>query len=339
MPIPVKCSCGKQISAPDKLAGKRAKCPGCGEALSIPAASKGNLPAKTSSGTAIPVKCECGKSFAAPAKLAGKAVKCPACQKPIKVPGGAGQGPPAASEGGITAQCDSCGKSFRAPSKLAGKKVGCPGCKQPVQIPGGKQTAVAATDTAGLDDDIGVGSLLDEIGFQRAAAANRCPECKADLGADAILCVHCGYHLETGKKLSTHTVEKKSKKVAAPKAVLSAKQTAGLQELASRKKLIETCFQLIVVSILGNVGLNVLATRLPEATVAMIYIALIVFSIFIGLFMAFAVFRVASHLKGQTSGIVFGLLALLPCIGFLLLLWMNSLAGTALSAGGYTESS
>ncbi len=36
MPIKVKCQCGKVINAPDKFAGKTAKCPGCGEPLKIP---------------------------------------------------------------------------------------------------------------------------------------------------------------------------------------------------------------------------------------------------------------------------------------------------------------
>ena len=37
MPIPVACQCGKQVNAPDNLAGKRVKCPGCGNPLDIPA--------------------------------------------------------------------------------------------------------------------------------------------------------------------------------------------------------------------------------------------------------------------------------------------------------------
>ena len=36
MSINVKCSCGKQLAAPERLAGKRAKCPGCGTVLPIP---------------------------------------------------------------------------------------------------------------------------------------------------------------------------------------------------------------------------------------------------------------------------------------------------------------
>lgn len=38
MPIPVSCDCGKKLNAPDAMAGKRAKCPGCQRPLLIPEA-------------------------------------------------------------------------------------------------------------------------------------------------------------------------------------------------------------------------------------------------------------------------------------------------------------
>ncbi len=37
MPIKVTCSCGKTLTAPDAAAGKRAKCPGCGQVITVPA--------------------------------------------------------------------------------------------------------------------------------------------------------------------------------------------------------------------------------------------------------------------------------------------------------------
>ena len=37
MSLRVVCSCGKKLQAPDELAGKRAKCPSCGERVQIPA--------------------------------------------------------------------------------------------------------------------------------------------------------------------------------------------------------------------------------------------------------------------------------------------------------------
>lgn len=41
MPIRVKCGgCGRGVKAPDSMAGKAAKCPGCGAVLMIPATTK-----------------------------------------------------------------------------------------------------------------------------------------------------------------------------------------------------------------------------------------------------------------------------------------------------------
>ncbi|MBI3468688.1 MAG: hypothetical protein HY000_37270 [Planctomycetes bacterium] len=37
MPISVACKCGKKFQAPDNLAGKRVKCPGCQQLVVIPA--------------------------------------------------------------------------------------------------------------------------------------------------------------------------------------------------------------------------------------------------------------------------------------------------------------
>src|SRR4051794_29393003 len=36
MPIDVACSCGKKLSAPEKYAGKRVRCPGCQAVVVIP---------------------------------------------------------------------------------------------------------------------------------------------------------------------------------------------------------------------------------------------------------------------------------------------------------------
>lgn len=41
MPIRAACQCGKAFAAPDNLAGKTVKCPGCGQPLKIPAAGGG----------------------------------------------------------------------------------------------------------------------------------------------------------------------------------------------------------------------------------------------------------------------------------------------------------
>jgi hypothetical protein len=36
MLIQVDCKCGKDLNIPEHLAGKRVKCPGCGDAIEVP---------------------------------------------------------------------------------------------------------------------------------------------------------------------------------------------------------------------------------------------------------------------------------------------------------------
>ena len=74
MPIPVRCACGKSLNAPDGLAGKRAKCPGCGSVISIPAAA-GVKPAVPKP---APAPRPAGQTTAAPPKAAKPSTLAPA---------------------------------------------------------------------------------------------------------------------------------------------------------------------------------------------------------------------------------------------------------------------
>lgn len=86
MAIIAACNCGKSFKAKPELAGKRVKCPSCGESIQIPVAS-GVAPMENAAATSpIAVTCQCGKSFKAPPKLAGKQVVCPACKSAVSIP-------------------------------------------------------------------------------------------------------------------------------------------------------------------------------------------------------------------------------------------------------------
>lgn len=149
----------------------------------------------------IQVTCECGQKVAVKEEFVGRRVKCPKCKNPLVVSAGDKvQGGSSTDQTPIRVAC-SCGKSFSAPRKLAGKAVKCPACGQPMKIPqvGASSTrpAAAGSGTNGIDD------LLDEIGVKASTTGIRCPECRADMKQDAIICINCGYNTETGKKLKT----------------------------------------------------------------------------------------------------------------------------------------
>jgi hypothetical protein len=108
MPV-VQCSCGKQLRVPDQYAGKKVKCPECGQPNAVPAgrptaatvkasakpaaartmASPPPLPAAAPAGK-ITFQCSCGQAMAAKTEHAGMKTKCPSCTSVVTIPGGAG---------------------------------------------------------------------------------------------------------------------------------------------------------------------------------------------------------------------------------------------------------
>ena len=96
----------------------------------------------------------------------------------------------------------SCGKTVSANDELAGRRVKCPDCSEPISIPAKSTVEEVGSQMAGL---------LDEIGIEATRTGVRCPNCRSDLEAAAILCVACGYNLETGKMLETDSFVNKSK--------------------------------------------------------------------------------------------------------------------------------
>src|SRR5208283_2316463 len=96
MPIQIACTCGKQWRTRDENAGKRIRCPDCGEAVAIPKQKSADAPAAKASTTKTPasgtvrVRCECGKLLQVGADCAGKRIRCPECDEMVRVPAGDG---------------------------------------------------------------------------------------------------------------------------------------------------------------------------------------------------------------------------------------------------------
>ncbi|MFT7641529.1 MAG: hypothetical protein ACI9G1_003280 [Pirellulaceae bacterium] len=97
-----------------------------------------------------------------------------------------------------------CGQKFAAPDNLAGKAVRCPNCKNPLQIP--NPQAQVQQRPQQPQQQGGVSDLLDEVGVEQQAPVYQgpsCPECSEPVKEEQILCVNCGYNLQTKKKLKT----------------------------------------------------------------------------------------------------------------------------------------
>ena len=84
-----------------------------------------------------------------------------------------------------------CGAAFAAKDELAGRTVACPKCKQPLKIQAAQPAAAAAPAAPHANAD-----LFDGLGLKaRDESIPRCPGCNADMPANAVLCVKCGYNV------------------------------------------------------------------------------------------------------------------------------------------------
>lgn len=99
--------------------------------------------------------------------------------------------------------------------EFAGKAVRCPACKTGLRVPATSAAArtangpasgarrPASTTAAAPPADLGLGGLFDEEGIA-GFAGPACPSCGGQLKPGAVLCTHCGTHLQTGQRLTGH---------------------------------------------------------------------------------------------------------------------------------------
>lgn len=104
MPIPVQCTCGKQASVRDELAGKAIKCPNCSKVIQVPGAAK----AVASRPAAAPVRTDMDDLFAEEGLDRQIASICPACSHEMKA---------------TDVLCTKCGFNKQTGERLDGHKV------------------------------------------------------------------------------------------------------------------------------------------------------------------------------------------------------------------------
>ena len=146
-------------------AGRKVKCPDCGELITIPSPTEpvsGPAPAPTAESVAPPSATE----LAAQPGPSPIHFPCPDCHKPIVV----------------------------EPAD-AGKQVFCTHCGNRMYVPTeGSDVAPAAAKNRPTEPDK---SSLHLAGH---SPHKICPVCKADIDLEAIICVNCGLNLVTGQR-------------------------------------------------------------------------------------------------------------------------------------------
>ncbi|MEM9411293.1 MAG: MJ0042-type zinc finger domain-containing protein, partial [Planctomycetota bacterium] len=113
----------------------------------------------------------------------------------------------------ISAKCDSCSAQFKLKDEFAGKKVKCPKCSKPFMVPSVRKKVAQQppNDGYGLEPVQPrqamnpMLDLLDDMGVESTPLGPVCPKCSAELTPGAIICMECGYNMETGKQLETMT--------------------------------------------------------------------------------------------------------------------------------------
>ena len=154
----------------------------------------------------IAVSCQCGKTLNVRDELAGKAVKCPACQQVIRVPAqvparatanppqaGRQPGPPSAARPATAQGKGAQGKDAQG---QAGPAQARPTPGRPAQA----APSMAAPPASSMDH------LFEEAGFS-VKTGKFCPSCSQLLLPGAVLCINCGYHVESGMTLERHKTD------------------------------------------------------------------------------------------------------------------------------------
>jgi hypothetical protein len=189
MAISLQCEqCGKQYKLADNLAGKRLKCKQCGNTISVPAATS---PGAASPAAAVPT---------------------------------ASKGAPPAAAATIKAKCETCFKEFEVPPEKAGDTVPCERCGEPVRVPGKGKTRRAAPEptastrtasAAAPAPNMPRQSLIEEEfaagGMPTMPTAGQmfCPNCRNIIPVNAVLCVKCGFKIESGRMMTAKNAANK----------------------------------------------------------------------------------------------------------------------------------
>lgn len=144
--------CSHKIGVQDKHAGKRGKCPECGNVIVIPAKS-----------TIIEFHCKrCGHKISVPQIHAGKKARCPKCKKIVIIP--ARPETPAKSVATVRFTCSMCNREIEEPETSRGKLVECPHCGCYAAVPSEKMPAQEAEASVqpGKEDDLS-GERFEEL--------------------------------------------------------------------------------------------------------------------------------------------------------------------------------
>ncbi len=229
----------------------------------------------------------------------------------------------------IKMNCPSCGKTLSAPDAAAGKKAKCPTCGQVMTVPAvvlkaenvsapapAPSTPVSPQPSAGprenLTDPMRGPAVAPTPSGPGGEARRPCPECGEMIIVGAAKCRFCNAIFDPQLKL----LEKNRPGSA----------NENLRQVATYQRGLIFC---ILIYILAAVAYGVLTqvnrflAVIPSLVVLCAIIAGIVFAIL-----------VATRVYSTGTGIVLGILVIIPCVGLVILLVINQAATKMLTGNG-----
>jgi predicted RNA-binding Zn-ribbon protein involved in translation (DUF1610 family) len=229
----------------------------------------------------------------------------------------------------ISFSCLQCGKKLKAPDNAAGKSSKCPGCGATVTCPEPIYDAelVETSDAVpgGIDPygDLDADkpyAMTDAAPATATATEDRrpCPMCGEMIMAAAAKCRYCGEVFDpTIKKLKKGSKGGKAK----------------LASMASAQRNLIIC---ILLEIILYIGLLAIARgQNPEPGLAILILCMAAALIGVAIAAMIYTFKLAIQIHNTGVGILLGILTLVPCIGLMVLLTINSSATRILRDNGH----
>jgi len=107
----------------------------------------------------------------------------------------------------IKVKCGSCSAQFKAKDELAGRRVKCPKCQNPVVIQAAAPARVASAPKAKAAAHNPLLDILDEEDVRSRVRGLTCDNCGSEVKRGMVICIDCGFNLETGDQLETEADE------------------------------------------------------------------------------------------------------------------------------------
>ena len=104
----------------------------------------------------------------------------------------------------LTVACGECKKVMQVPEVLAGKRIRCPGCKATLTV-----AKPAPPVAVPLKPTLKPGEVYEKAtayGLHKLDEQVRCAFCAADMEDGQIVCLKCGYNMQTRERHGTKVV-------------------------------------------------------------------------------------------------------------------------------------